>query len=327
MQCNIKDYGHTSPNPPATIHFCHCARTRKWRIRHQVTWSPHGRICHVKCDSFPAWVVNTFCGDKDGFRRRSLSVFYVKNRKEKQRKSGGGSILFNLWNITKQNISIHFMRYPGNLFRVLPNVPLVRLPVLRWLYNSPHGNKLSKWPIDLKTGSNVVCTGQVVSVILARKNNCKWNWTRLWETLTTQHGYKNGPRFSRQFFYVTCIPNVVFTFAHRWQNISCAALAFEVSPNSFVKCTLLFICLFIHSFVHQWLYSLLMGPGLFFSSVIIFFTQTAGLLGLVIFPSQGRYLHTGQQKHTHEPTISAFEREKTFHALDRAATVIGKYTL
>jgi hypothetical protein len=28
-----------------------------------------------------------------------------------------------------------------------------------------------------------------------------------------------------------------------------------------------------------------------------------------------------------EPTISAFEREKTFHALDRAATVIGSHDI
>jgi hypothetical protein len=51
-----------------------------------------------------------------------------------------------------------------------------------------------------------------------------------------------------------------------------------------------------HSFIHQWLYSTLLGPGLFFSFVI-FFTQTVGLLGRVISPSQGRYLHTGQHKH------------------------------
>jgi hypothetical protein len=35
---------------------------------------------------------------------------------------------------------------------------------------------------------------------------------------------------------------------------------------------------FIHSFIHQWFYSPLLGPGLFFSFVIIF-TQTVGLLG------------------------------------------------
>jgi hypothetical protein len=64
------------------------------------------------------------------------------------------------------------------------------------------------------------------------------------------------------------------------------------------------------------------------------FTQTVGLLGRVISPMQGRCLHTGQHtrnKRTQtsvpsvgfETTIPAFERAKTFHALGRAATVIG----
>jgi hypothetical protein len=75
------------------------------------------------------------------------------------------------------------------------------------------------------------------------------------------------------------------------------------------------------------------GPGLLFSSVIIF-KQTVGLLGRLISPSQGRYLHIGQHKHkinayTHqifmhslgfEPTIPAAERAKTIYALDGAAT-------
>jgi hypothetical protein len=52
----------------------------------------------------------------------------------------------------------------------------------------------------------------------------------------------------------------------------------------------------VRSFIHRWLYSPLLGPGLFFSFVI-FFTQAVGLLGLVIRPSQGRYSHTGQHKH------------------------------
>jgi hypothetical protein len=50
---------------------------------------------------------------------------------------------------------------------------------------------------------------------------------------------------------------------------------------------------------------------------------------------QGRYLHTGQHKQNKrtqvfmprvefEPTIPVFERAKTVHALDRAATVIGR---
>jgi hypothetical protein len=57
-----------------------------------------------------------------------------------------------------------------------------------------------------------------------------------------------------------------------------------------------FLHSFIHSFIHQWLYSTLLGPGLFFSFVI-FLTQTVGLLGWGISPSQGRYLHTGQHRH------------------------------
>jgi hypothetical protein len=50
------------------------------------------------------------------------------------------------------------------------------------------------------------------------------------------------------------------------------------------------------SFIHQWLYSPLLGPGLLFSFVI-FFTQTIRLLGWVISLSQGCYLHTGHHKH------------------------------
>jgi hypothetical protein len=71
------------------------------------------------------------------------------------------------------------------------------------------------------------------------------------------------------------------------------------------------------------------------------FSQTVvGFLGQVISPSQGRYLNTGQHKHrinayTHktsmpwvgfEPTIPAFERVKTVHALDRAANVTGAWS-
>jgi hypothetical protein len=44
---------------------------------------------------------------------------------------------------------------------------------------------------------------------------------------------------------------------------------------------------FIYSFIHQWLYSPSLGPGLFFSYVN-FFTQTVVLLGRGISLSQGR---------------------------------------
>jgi hypothetical protein len=50
-------------------------------------------------------------------------------------------------------------------------------------------------------------------------------------------------------------------------------------------------------FIHRWLYSSLLGLGLFFSFVIFFSTQTVELLGRVINPSQCRYLNTGQHKH------------------------------
>jgi hypothetical protein len=79
------------------------------------------------------------------------------------------------------------------------------------------------------------------------------------------------------------------------------------------------LSVFIHSFTHQWLYSPLLGPGLFFSYVNVF-TQTVGLLWQVISPSQGRYLHKGQHKHrinahtnihalsgirTHDPSVDS----------------------
>jgi hypothetical protein len=67
----------------------------------------------------------------------------------------------------------------------------------------------------------------------------------------------------------------------------------------------------------------LLGPGAFFSSVVIF-TQAVGLVGRVISPSKGRYLHTRQHKHrinahtnihalsgTRSYTITAFEEAKT----------------
>jgi hypothetical protein len=71
--------------------------------------------------------------------------------------------------------------------------------------------------------------------------------------------------------------------------------------------------------------------GRFFSFLVT--TQSVGLLGRGISPSQGRYLHTQQHKHKRtqtsvprvgfEPTIPVFERAKTVHASDRAATLIG----
>jgi hypothetical protein len=78
-------------------------------------------------------------------------------------------------------------------------------------------------------------------------------------------------------------------------------------------------------------------PLLQFHKLFFCFTQTIGLLGREIRPSQGRYLHTGQQKHrikahsdihafsgirTHDPSIRVSEDSS---CLDRAATVVGVY--
>jgi hypothetical protein len=63
---------------------------------------------------------------------------------------------------------------------------------------------------------------------------------------------------------------------------------------------------------------------------------SGGLLGWDFSPSQSRYLHTEQHKQNKptqismpragfKPTIPVFKRAKTVHALDRAATLIGKY--
>jgi hypothetical protein len=75
-------------------------------------------------------------------------------------------------------------------------------------------------------------------------------------------------------------------------------------------------------FIHQWLYSPLLGPGLLFSYAVFCFTQTEGLLGRVISPWRGRYLHTRKHKRTinahtnihalsgirtHDPSVRASE--------------------
>jgi hypothetical protein len=56
-------------------------------------------------------------------------------------------------------------------------------------------------------------------------------------------------------------------------------------------------------------------------------TNSAGLPRRVISPSQGRYLTQTENKHRHpclewDSNPRTFERAKTFHGLDRAATLI-----
>jgi hypothetical protein len=80
------------------------------------------------------------------------------------------------------------------------------------------------------------------------------------------------------------------------------------------------LLLFIHSSINQWLYSPLLGSGIFFS-LVIFFTQTVGLLGRVVSPSQGLYLNTGQHKHRY-PSVRACEDSSCHGLCDRRSVTI-----
>jgi hypothetical protein len=77
------------------------------------------------------------------------------------------------------------------------------------------------------------------------------------------------------------------------------------------------------------------GPWMLFFFSFFIYTQSVVLLGRGISQPHGRYLHTEQHKQNKrtqasmprvgfEPMIPVFERAKTVHASDRAATVIGK---
>jgi hypothetical protein len=127
------------------------------------------------------------------------------------------------------------------------------------------------------------------------------------------------------------------SYKNNWYTLIIFKNSYYFATNNILStCFAIFPSVSIHSFIHQLLYSTLLGPGLFFSFVI-FFTQTVGVLGRVISPSQGRYLNTWQHKtqnnriHRHpsmpwaefEPTILTFKRANTVHALDRVAIVIG----
>jgi hypothetical protein len=83
-------------------------------------------------------------------------------------------------------------------------------------------------------------------------------------------------------------------------SVKIAGVPREIRTQYFLHSTILapdcYTSLFDSFFIHQWLYSPLLCPGLFFIFVI-FFTQTVGLLGRVINQSQGRYLYTAQHKH------------------------------
>jgi hypothetical protein len=88
---------------------------------------------------------------------------------------------------------------------------------------------------------------------------------------------------------------------HYAQKLSPIPIAVTVHSAEAQKCTFIMkhefsdLSLFIHSFIHQWLYNPLLGPGLVFS--FLFFYRDGRLLWRVTSPSHGRYQHTEQHKH------------------------------
>jgi hypothetical protein len=106
-----------------------------------------------------------------------------------------------------------------------------------------------------------------------------------------------------------------------------------------------FVWFTIHSFIHSFIQfingstALCWALGLFFTFVFSF-TQTVGLLGRVIEPvarpfptcrtetqNKCTQIQTAILWMGFELTIPEFERTKTVRALDRAATVIGRFTI
>jgi hypothetical protein len=85
-------------------------------------------------------------------------------------------------------------------------------------------------------------------------------------------------------------------------------------------------------FLFLWLYSPLLGPGPFFSFLILYTVGRTHFTGdqPVARPlpthtttqTQNKCTQTSMSREGFEPTIPEFERAKTIHALARAATVI-----
>jgi hypothetical protein len=96
------------------------------------------------------------------------------------------------------------------------------------------------------------------------------------------------------------------------------------------------VCIFIHSSIYSCFPNLEHSASVesFVSLQFLNLREAVEFLGRVITPTQGRCLHrtsqtqnkrreTSMRRVVFEPTIPAFERAKTVHASDRAATVIG----
>jgi hypothetical protein len=122
---------------------------------------------------------------------------------------------------------------------------------------------------------------------------------------------------------------------YRGHKVSHSTIIWDRGIHPTLLHTILRLGLLLSSLFFYWLFSPLGSWPLFFSFMIIL--QMVGLLGRMISSMQGHYLNTGQHKHrinTYtlqtsmpcvglEPMIPVSERAKTFHALERSATVAG----
>jgi hypothetical protein len=110
------------------------------------------------------------------------------------------------------------------------------------------------------------------------------------------------------------------------QASSCSAHPWAMAEGLLPALAIVTCCVYSFMFInliHQRIYSLMLGSGLFFS-LVIFYIQTIGLLWQVISPSQGRCLHAGQHKHsirTHRHPCLGVGFETTIPASERAKTV------
>jgi hypothetical protein len=107
-----------------------------------------------------------------------------------------------------------------------------------------------------------------------------------------------------------------------------------LTPANVLHITL-FNYIYFNSFIYQWLTQPFVGPWPLLQFCNLFYTDGGTPWKTdqaVARPLPTHKTRQTQNKLTHkhpylwagsEPTISAFEQAKTFHALDRAATVIG----
>jgi hypothetical protein len=143
------------------------------------------------------------------------------------------------------------------------------------------------------------------------------------------------------FIYLTISLSVTLSVYLSMYLSICLSIYLSISLSvclSICLCVSLLACLSMYLSMYLSVYLSIYGSavrvylGRFFSFLI--YTQSVGLLGRGISPSQGRYLRRttqAQNKRTQasmplvgfEPTIPVFERGKMVHALDRTATAIG----